>query len=116
MSTTLKQLQEIAGAIKNPFLEKAIEQKKPVMGYFCSYVPEEILHAAGFVPYRMRAVGSTGTARGDTYFTAINCSFVRRCFDQILSGEYDFLAGAIVQNGCDHSRRIYDNWRDAKKM
>jgi benzoyl-CoA reductase/2-hydroxyglutaryl-CoA dehydratase subunit BcrC/BadD/HgdB len=115
MSKTLKQIQEIAGAIKNPFLEKAIAQNKPVVGYFCSYVPEEILHAAGFVPYRMRAVGSTGTARGDTYFTAVNCSFVRRCFDQVLNGEYDFLAGAVVLNGCDHSRRIYDNWRDAKK-
>jgi benzoyl-CoA reductase/2-hydroxyglutaryl-CoA dehydratase subunit BcrC/BadD/HgdB len=85
-----------------------------VVGHFCSYVPEELVHAAGAVPYRMRAVGSTGTALGDTYFSSANCSFVRRVMDLGLRGGFDFLAGIIFMNGCDHNRRLFDNWSYAK--
>ncbi len=86
---------------------------RKIIGYFCSYFPEEIVHAAGFVPYRMRAVGSTGTTKGDIYFSSLNCTFVKRCFDKALHGDFDFLDGVVFLNGCDHTRRMYDNWRHA---
>ena len=97
----------------NEFLESAIKDGKKVIGYFCSYVPEEIIHAAGFIPYRMRAVASNGTSKGDVYFSAINCTFVRHCFHKALQGDFHFLDGIIFMNGCDHCRRVYDNWRHA---
>ena len=65
------------------------------------------------IPYRMRATGSTDTARGDIYFSSLNCTFVRRCFDKVLKDEFDFLDGIVFLNGCDHTRRLYDNWRHA---
>jgi benzoyl-CoA reductase/2-hydroxyglutaryl-CoA dehydratase subunit BcrC/BadD/HgdB len=32
-----------------------------------------------------------------------------------LTGEYDFLDGVVFTNGCDHTRRAYDNWRAQEK-
>lgn len=104
----------IAKRDTNEFLESAIKNGKKAIGYFCSYVPEELIHAAGCVPYRMRAVASGGTSKGDIYFSAINCTFVRHCFHKALQGDFNFLDGVIFMNGCDHTRRMYDNWRHAE--
>lgn len=104
-------VEKIAGAIEN---EAIRADGRPVVGYLCSYVPEEIIHAAGAIPYRLRAVGSRSTAKADAYYGARNCSFVRHVFDRVLSGACDFLSGMVFMNGCDHSRRMYDNWRDAR--
>ena len=38
----------------------------------------EIITAAGYVPFRMRGTGSTGTDMADTCVSSINCSFCRR--------------------------------------
>ncbi len=110
----LEEILEISQNDVNPYLEKAKDEGKKIIGYFCSYVPEEVLHAAGLIPFRMRAVGSSGTSMGDTYFAATICSFVRHCFDKALNGNFSFLDGVIFMNGCDHNRRMYDNWRYAK--
>ena len=113
--TIFDEIRSIARGTQNPYLKEARNSGDKIMGYLCSYVPEEILHAAGFIPYRLRAVESQGTDKGDLYFSAVNCSFVRHCFDKAVRGDFDFLDGVIFFNGCDHSRRMYDNWRDLYK-
>ncbi|MDD5711599.1 MAG: 2-hydroxyacyl-CoA dehydratase family protein [Smithellaceae bacterium] len=114
MKTILDTTRELAACTYNDYLAEAEKQGRGVLGYLCSYLPEEIIHAAGFIPYRMRAVGSEGTTRADAYYSSINCSYIKRCFDKVLAGDYDFLRGVVFLNGCDHSRRMYDNWRFAK--
>ncbi len=110
----LDELRTISEQTYNPFLKDEKAAGKPLIGYFCPYLPEELLHAAGMVPCRINAVGSRGTAKGDIYFSPINCSYVRHIFDKVLNREYDFLDGVIFTNGCDHNKRLYDNWRDAR--
>jgi bzd-type benzoyl-CoA reductase N subunit len=100
-----------AETIVNPELKKWIEQGGKVMGYFCCYAPEEVITAAGMVPFRVRATGSTSTELADAYLTYINCSFCRHAFNMGLQGKYDFLEAVVWLNNCDHIRRIYDNWR-----
>jgi bzd-type benzoyl-CoA reductase N subunit len=97
-------------AIMNPELQAWKDGGGKVVGFFCSTVPEELLTAAGMVPFRMRGTGSTGTDLSDAFYSSINCSFPRHTFNQALRGEYDFLDGLICINSCDHVRRIYDNW------
>jgi len=109
----LETTRQLAAGTHNEYLAAAAADGKPIIGYFCAYVPEEIIHAAGCVPYRMRAVESTGTTMGDAWFSSINCTFVRHCFDKALKGDFAFLDGVIFMNGCDHLRRVYDNWRYA---
>ena len=106
-------IRTIASQTTNPHLEAARLSCKPVIGYFCSYLPEEIIHAAGGVPYRMRAKETAGTTMGDAWYSSINCTFVRHCFDKALRGHFGFLDGIVFMNGCDHLRRMYDNWRYA---
>ena len=109
-SKALETFKEAAQTIVNPELKKWIEQGGKVMGYFCSYGPEEIITAAGMVPMRVRATGSRGTELSDAYLSSINCSFCRHAFNMALRGEYDFIDGVIWLNTCVHARRIYDNW------
>jgi len=107
---------EIKNIINNAkaIAEDTLKRKdKPIIGYFCSYIPEEIIHAAGAMPYRMNALNSTGTTQGDIYYSHLNCTFARHCFDKAMQGIFSFLDGVVFMNACDHLRRMYDNWCDA---
>jgi bzd-type benzoyl-CoA reductase N subunit len=109
-SEAFRSFREAAGTIVNPAVRDWTEQGGKVMGYICSAVPEELFTAAGFLPFRLRATGSTGTELSDSCFSSVNCSFVRHCFNLALLGEYDFLEGLVLLNSCDNVRRIYDHW------
>lgn len=110
-SPALQQFTEATETLVNPALQSWKEQGGKVVGYFCSYGPEEIITAAGLLPFRVRATGSTGTELADAYLSSINCSFCRHAFNMALQGEYDFVEGILWLNNCDHVRRIYDNWK-----
>ena len=109
--TVLQELSELSKQISNPYIDNWQKQGNKTIGYFCSYIPEEIILAAGMLPYRVRATGSTETTLGDAYMGAFNCSFIRHCLDQALRGSYNFLDGVVMLNGCDHVRRLWDTWR-----
>jgi benzoyl-CoA reductase subunit C len=109
-SQAFQDLANAAATIVSPEVRKWKDEGGRVMGYFCSSFPEEIITASGFLPFRMRATGSEGTELSDSFFSSINCSFPRHCFNQALLGEYDFLDGLAMANSCDNIRRIYDHW------
>ncbi len=81
---------------------------KPVVGYFCHYVPTEPILAAGALPLRLRGAGSTDSSLGDAYLSGRLCTYVRHTLSLILDDAYDFLDGAICSNCCDHVRRMSD--------
>lgn len=110
-SKALEEFTKAADTLVNSEIEGWRKQGGKVVGYFCSAVPEEIVTAAGLMPFRMRATGSEGTVLSDAYFSNINCSFPRHCFNMALLGKYDFLEGVICISSCDHLRRVYDNWK-----
>ncbi len=111
-SKVLEFFTEAAGSLIHPALKQWKEGGGKVVGYFCSYVPEEIISAAGLLPVRIRATGSTGTDLADAYFRPTSCSFARHCFDTALRGGYDFVDGIVWANTCDVVRRLYDNWKE----
>ena len=110
-SKAFQEFSDAAETLVNPVLQHWKDQGGKVIGYFCSTVPEEIITAAGLTPFRMRATGSTGTGESDAFYSSINCSFPRHCFNQVLTGDFKFLDGIVCVNSCDHVRRIYDNWK-----
>lgn len=105
----------ISNTISNPYIESWKEDGKEVLGYFCSYTPEEIISAAGLLPFRMRGIGCAETSLADSWLAHVNCSFVRSVFQLVLEGKYDFLEGAVVPYTCDHIRRVYDVWKSSEK-
>jgi benzoyl-CoA reductase subunit C len=107
MSTKLT---ELAASIMNPYVEEWKGQGKPAVGYICSYIPKEVIHAAGILPYRVGARGCASTDEADVWMAPITCSFARCCLEMALKGEYDFLDGLISMNTCECMRRMCDNW------
>lgn len=112
-STALQELTAAAENLVNPTMERWKEEGGRMVGYFCSYLPDEILTAAGILPFRMRATGNEGTELADGYLHDCNCSFAKSCFNVALKKEYGFLDGVVWLNTCDHVRRLYENWQHA---
>lgn len=85
------------------------ESGRRIAGYFCDYVPEEILYAGGFIPVRITG-GRGNVIAADKYLQSNVCSFARRCFDQALTGVYGYLDALIGEHGCDVITKMYDLW------
>jgi len=92
----------------NSYIENWQKNGNKVVGYYCTYIPEELLFAADLLPFRIRATGNKDTELGDIYMVRFTCSFVRATLDMALKGIYDFLDGFLVCNSCDHSRRMFE--------
>ena len=108
--TAIAELTRIARNVTNDYLDDWKKNGKKVVGFTCSYVPEEILHAAGLLPYRLKAIGSKGTTKADVYMPKFHCGFSKALLDQALSGAFSFLDGVVFVNSCDQLRRMYDVW------
>ncbi len=109
-SEAFQKFAEACESLMNSEIQAWLDQGGKVAGFFCSTIPEEIIMAAGYLPFRMRGTGSKDTELADAYFSPINCSYPRHVMNQALKGEFEFLDALICVNSCDHVRRIYDNW------
>jgi len=86
-------------------------QGKKVFGWLCTYVPEEILHAAGILPVRITGYSQEMELEdGNAYLYINNCSFSRSCLQMGIREEYDFLDGVVAGSTCDGARRLFDLW------
>jgi bcr-type benzoyl-CoA reductase subunit C len=84
--------------------------RRRAMGYLCSYVPEELIHAAGFTPVRLR--GSTAPLRRvDAHLQSFTCALCRSTLDRALCDELGFLSGTIFAHSCDAMQALADLWR-----
>lgn len=82
----------------------------PAIGYLCSYVPEELIHAAGFTPIRIR--GTTASLRQvDAHLQSFTCALCRSTLDQVLLGDLSFLSGMVFAHTCDAMQAQADLWR-----
>lgn len=108
---SLEKLCAVASDFRNDYLLKAKNEGRRIVGLLYQEIPEEVITAAGGVPVVLRGTGATGTEYAEAYFRQLTCNYTRCTFDQIMQGKWDFLDGAVIFNGCDHVRRIYDNWK-----
>jgi bzd-type benzoyl-CoA reductase N subunit len=98
---------------KSPEILSAKKQGQSVMGWVCTYVPEELLHAASALPVRISGYAKeTDLQYGTAYFYVNNCSFARSCLQLGLRGEYEYLDGFVAGSTCDAARRLFDLWRN----
>ena len=104
-------LNEFKQAYDNRYqaIEEEKKQGRKAIGWVCTYVPEEILYAAGMNPVRI--LGSEGeTPLADAHMYSNLCTFVRSALQMGLEGKYSFLDGYVTCNTCDHIRRLFDVW------
>lgn len=80
-----------------------------VMGYFCTYVPEEILIAAGILPVRILGSHEPQDVT-EPHIFGMFCPFCRDCLAQGLKGKFDYLDGIMIAQSCLHIRQTYASW------
>lgn len=98
-------------ALPNPAASKWIEEGNSAIGTICCHVPEEIIHAAGLMPIRVRATGATDNSQGKALMSTYTCSYAYTTLQKLLDGTYGFLDGIVASDGCLMAERIFDNWR-----
>lgn len=81
-----------------------------VVGYFCSYTPEELIFAVGALPFRIFGF-SDNIHLSDSHLQSYCCSLVRRSLEDGLSGHLNFLDGIVFPHTCDSIQRLSDIWR-----
>lgn len=81
-----------------------------VVGYFCTYVPEEILYAAGVLPVRILGRHEPLDVT-EPHIFGMFCPFCRDCLAQGLKGKYDYLDGIMIAQSCLHIRQAYTSWK-----
>jgi bcr-type benzoyl-CoA reductase subunit C len=86
------------------------KEGKKIIGYICSFVPLEIIAAAGCIPFRVRGNVNEPITKGDTLLETIVCPYYRSCFDLSVKQKYDFLSGMVIPHGCDSMVRSYSAW------
>ncbi|MCK4720291.1 benzoyl-CoA reductase, bzd-type, subunit N [bacterium] len=82
---------------------------RKVLGYFCTYVPEEILYAAGVLPVRILGSHEPQDVT-EPHIFGMFCPFCRDCLAQGLKGRYDYLDGLMIAQSCLHIRQTYTSW------
>lgn len=113
MAERLKSLEKLKEACspspQNQWVKKWKKDGKKVIGWMCTYVPEEVIHACGMLPFRVYGDVSE-IKEADAYLHTNACSYVRSCFQMALQKDYDFLDGFVACASCDPMRRCYDTW------
>ena len=80
-----------------------------VVGYFCSYSPEEILYATDILPVRILGSHEPQDVT-EAHIFGMFCPFCRDCLAQGLKGKYDYLDGIMIAQSCLHIRQAYTSW------
>src|SRR3990172_7852839 len=77
-----------------------------VLGYMCTYVPEEILYAADVLPVRILG-GHKPQNVTEPHIFAMYCPFCRDVLAHGLQGHYKYLDGIMIAQSCLHIRQAY---------
>jgi len=100
---------------KHEAAERWKSRNLPVVGWTCTYTPEEVIYAANALPVMVwGSLGETNLA--DAYMPSNSCSFARSCFNAALRGDYDYLDGFVESTSCDNREKTYDMWVNYSKV
>ena len=113
VNETLAELREIA---ENPGaqLKAYLDAGKRVIGVGPYYVPEELVYAAGAVPFGVW--GCVGVAdECKKYFPPFYCSICQMTLEMGLNGTLGSLSGMMVTTLCDTLKAFSQNWKAGVK-
>jgi bzd-type benzoyl-CoA reductase N subunit len=111
-----KQMESILNALitANETPYRAWPERYPdrqAMGYICTYAPEEIIHAAGFTPVRLRT-GAELPTQAEAHLQSFTCALCRSVLHQALCSNLAFLSGLVFPHTCDTLQVLADVWRE----
>jgi len=109
----MNHLEEYRRAVSEPsdYVRQLKEASgKKIIGYTCSYTPEEVIMAAGAQPLRLFGT-KQHISLADSHLQSYCCSVVRGILEEGLSGRVDYLDGMVFPHTCDSIQRLSDVWR-----
>lgn len=82
---------------------------KHLCGYVSSFIPEEMIHASGMIPVRVKPKAG-GLKQADSLLQTFVCEHTRGCLEAGLAGDYSVLDGIVFTRTCDAIRNLYTIW------
>lgn len=87
-----------AGRCHAPSLKLWKERGKKIIGFQCTYVPEEVIYAAGILPVRLTGgeLRELELEKANALMYINTCSFIRSCIELVIGDHYKFLDGFVA--------------------
>ena len=86
------------------------ESGKGAVGIMPVYCPEEIVHAAGYLPIGMWGAQKKQISKARTYLPPFACSIMQSVMELQLEGVYDDLEAVIFSVPCDTLKCMSQKW------
>jgi benzoyl-CoA reductase subunit C len=87
------------------------KQGKKVIGVLDTLVPEEVIYAAGMLPWRIQGTWQEDVSLAMMYRLPQTCSFLNHVMQSLLKGEYDFLDGMVSSNRDEDFLHFHAYWK-----
>jgi benzoyl-CoA reductase subunit C len=87
------------------------KQGKKVIGVLDTLIPEEVIYAAGMLPWRIQGTWQEDVSLAMMYRLPQTCSFLNHVMQSLLNGEYDFLDGMVSSNRDEDYLHFHAYWK-----
>ncbi|MGB9886236.1 MAG: 2-hydroxyacyl-CoA dehydratase subunit D [Moorellales bacterium] len=84
-------------------------EKGPRLAWVCTYTPEELIQAAGLVPYRLGAL-TCRPRQAAAWLPPDFCSYALALAEEAFLAEGYRLVGAVLANSCQAMLHLYNLW------
>ena len=91
------------------------KEGKKVFGILDIYVPEEIVAAAGMLPFRLTGTWSEAVPRAQVHRPSMTCKFCTHVLESFMSGGLHYIDGMATTQLDDDFRRLWDVLNFIKK-
>ena len=112
IETLIQEFSQIAANPKAQLAKYKSEGKKCI-GVMPYYAPEELVDAAGMVPFGMWGSNKKTISRAKEYCATFYCTIAQLDLEMLLDGTMDMLDGVITPTICDTLRPMSQNIRVA---
>lgn len=91
-------------------LEKALDEGKKLVGVMPYFCPEELVYAAGMMPFGLWGA-EMQASESKRYYPAFICSILHTTLEMGLRGELDGLSAIMIPISCDSLKGMGANWQ-----
>ncbi|MDR3306050.1 MAG: 2-hydroxyacyl-CoA dehydratase family protein, partial [Clostridiales Family XIII bacterium] len=113
INALLDDFAETAGAPEKQ-LRAFLAAGKSVVGLLPYFCPEEIVYAAGMIPFGLWGADRR-VSEARRYFPAFICSILQTVLEQGILGELAGLRAVLIPVSCDSLKGLQSNWDSAVK-
>jgi benzoyl-CoA reductase/2-hydroxyglutaryl-CoA dehydratase subunit BcrC/BadD/HgdB len=106
---TLRQRIEEQSSWGYPEIAAHLPADRIPVGYFCPYVPEELLYAARVFPFRLMGL-PLKISHAQAHLPSYCCHLVKSSLEGLLQGDLGFLKGIVFSQTCDSMKGLADIW------